>query len=100
MTNILDGVEPDCWRWMSGDKWVYGDARPVIGAHTASQMYSRETVERLLEAHRKQIAEEFAVAAWTVGMNEHNKALGMPCDAREVGSAVARELRRMAEGEK
>lgn len=37
--------------------------------------------------------EACAVAAWMAGMDEHTKARGMPCDAREIGSAGARAIR-------
>lgn len=37
--------------------------------------------------------EACAVSAWCSGMDTHNEAKGMPCDAREVGSAAARVIR-------
>lgn len=37
--------------------------------------------------------EACAVTAWMTGINEHNKSIGMPCDAREIGSACARNIR-------
>ncbi len=37
--------------------------------------------------------EACAVAAWMAGIDAHNKALGMPCDAREVGSSCAIAIR-------
>ena len=50
-----------------------------------------------LESFAKLVAAEereaCAVAAWMAGMDEHNKARGMPCDAREVGSAGAQAIR-------
>jgi hypothetical protein len=70
MTNILDTVEPD--------SIADGFDRDV-------PLYSRETVERLLAEHRKQVlleaAEEFGKRWTQAGM-------------------VQKELRRMAEGEK
>jgi hypothetical protein len=69
MTNILDTVEPDWW-----------------DEQGAGPFYSRETVESLLEAHRKQVlleaAEEFS--ALKAGYTEW----------------VSDELRRMAKGER
>lgn len=49
----------------------------------------RDVVRHLVSAER----EACAVAAWMAGMDVHTKALGMPCDAREVGSAGARAIR-------
>ena len=37
--------------------------------------------------------EACAVTAWSVGMDCHNKALGLPCDARNVGSLAAQAIR-------
>ena len=37
--------------------------------------------------------EACAATAWAIGMDEHNKALGLPVDAREVGSLAARAIR-------
>lgn len=43
--------------------------------------------------------EACAVAAWSAGMDTHNKANGFPaCDAREVGSLAARAIRMREEG--
>jgi hypothetical protein len=70
MTNILDTVEPD--------SIADGFDRDV-------PLYSRETVERLLEAHLKQVLLE--AAEWLDdGEFDHGYK--------------ANELRRMAEGEK
>ena len=41
----------------------------------------------------KQIRESCAVKAWSLGMDSYNKNRGLPCDAREVGSVIAREIR-------
>lgn len=79
----LDGFAPDCFQ----------------DFHLPA--FSRENVEYILQAHelriRKQVLLEAALTAWSIGMSEHNRAIGMPCDAREVGSAVAKELRRKAD---
>ena len=37
--------------------------------------------------------EACAVAAWSEGMDAHNAAIGIPCDAREVGSRCAAAIR-------
>ena len=44
-------------------------------------------------SERSKIIEEAAVAAWSAGMDAHNKALGLPTDAREVGSQAAQRIR-------
>ena len=44
----------------------------------------------LVAAHER---EACAVAAWSKGMDVHNAALSMPCDAREVGSKCAEAIR-------
>lgn len=41
----------------------------------------------------EQIRESCAVKAWMVGMDEHNRHRGLPCDARETGSRVATAIR-------
>lgn len=40
--------------------------------------------------------EACAIAAWVAGMDAHNKALGLPCDAREVGAAAASAIRMLS----
>lgn len=37
--------------------------------------------------------EACAVTAWFAGMDYHERALGLPCDAREVGSSCANAIR-------
>jgi hypothetical protein len=84
MTNILDTVEPVAWRAGDGfgDYFLSSDFGP---SPDWEQLYSRETVERLLEAHRKQVLLE--AAEWLDdGEFDHGYK--------------ANELRRMAEGEK
>ena len=49
----------------------------------------RDVVRRIVAANQ----ERCAVAAWNAGMDCHTKALGMPCDAREVGSSAAEAIR-------
>jgi hypothetical protein len=39
------------------------------------------------------IRESCAVKAWMAGMDEYNNHRGLPCDAREVGSVIARHIR-------
>jgi hypothetical protein len=83
MTNILDTVEPD--------SIADGFDRDV-------PLYSRETVERLLAEHRKQVLLEAAEVceppAYPNGISEYR---GGWADAHE---KLHKELRRMAEGEK
>jgi hypothetical protein len=68
-TDLLDGVEPDAW--ISEVRCIgpeYGKKRyarlpiqslqPLYYQHT--RLYSRETVEALLEANRKQVLQEAA----------------------------------------
>ena len=43
--------------------------------------------------------EACAATAWAIGMDEHYKALGLPVDAREVGSLAARVIRERSNGE-
>lgn len=49
----------------------------------------RDVVRRIVATHQ----ERCAVAAWSAGMDYHTKVLGIPCDAREVGSAAAKAIR-------
>ena len=51
--------------------------------------FALELATRAVEAER----EACAISAWMTGMDEHNKARGMPCDAREVGSSAAQAIR-------
>ena len=37
--------------------------------------------------------EACAITAWSAGMDAHNAARGIPCDAREVGSKAAQAIR-------
>jgi hypothetical protein len=62
MTNILDTVEPVAWRAGDGfgDYFLSSDFGP---SPDWEQLYSRETVERLLEAHRKQVLLEVIAKA-------------------------------------
>ena len=46
-----------------------------------------------LERFATMLREACAVAAWSAGMDYHSKMLGMPTDAREVGSAAAKAIR-------
>jgi hypothetical protein len=84
MSSLLDTVEPVAWRADDGfgDYFLSTDSGPPPDWE---QLYSRETVERLLAEHRKQVlleaAEEFGKRWTQAGM-------------------VQKELRRMAEGEK
>jgi hypothetical protein len=93
MTNILDTVEPDGFGadFPDGTEFpmlvrdmTYANALSRCGWNIR-RFYFRETVESLLEAHRKQVlleaAEEFGKRWTQAGM-------------------VQKELRRMAEGEK
>jgi hypothetical protein len=62
MTNILDTVEPVAWRAGDGfgDYFLSSDFGP---SPDWEQLYSRETVESLLEAHRKQVLLEVIAKA-------------------------------------
>jgi hypothetical protein len=73
MTNILDTVEPDAYRYNKGrglNKEPFGteysEAPPHQNPRLTEQcssvdpLYSRETVERLLSEHRKQVLLEAA----------------------------------------
>jgi hypothetical protein len=46
--------------------------------------------ERVAAAER----ERCAVVAWSAGMDRHTQVLGMPTDARDVGSACAAAIRK------
>jgi hypothetical protein len=103
MTNILDSVEPDCWvrpRWKGGlvatkkqNKFIFDYPH-----------YSRETVESMLEAHRKQVLLEAAERCKERSdryernaMNDTQKESHWV--VRAIGAEdCADELRRMAEG--
>lgn len=37
--------------------------------------------------------EACAITAWSAGMDAHNAARGLPCDARDVGSKAAKAIR-------
>lgn len=37
--------------------------------------------------------EACAITAWSAGMDAHNAARGLPCDARDVGSKAASAIR-------
>lgn len=37
--------------------------------------------------------ERCAITAWGMGMDAHNAARGLPCDAREIGSKAASAIR-------
>lgn len=95
MTNILDTVEPDAWMCKELDivgGLIVGFAiekvdlpeEAIPGTTEDYPLYSRETVESLLEAHRKQVLLE--AAEWFA----ESRSLVFP----------EYELRRMAEGER
>ena len=44
-------------------------------------------------AGQRAMQERAAVAAWSSGMDQHQKAIGIPLHAREVGSVCARVIR-------
>jgi len=44
-------------------------------------------------AGQRAMQERAAVAAWSSGMDQHPKAVGIPLDSREVGSACAKAIR-------
>jgi hypothetical protein len=43
--------------------------------------------------------EACAVAAWSAGMDVHNNAAGLPCDARETGAQCAAAIRARGKNE-
>lgn len=47
----------------------------------------------VVEQARREEREACAIAAWSAGMEYHNRVRGMPTDAREVGSAGAAAIR-------
>ena len=55
----------------------------------SSEQETRAHIERLIQECR----EACAIAAWSAGMDEHNRLMGMPSDAREVGSQCAKSIR-------
>jgi RNA binding exosome subunit len=69
MTNILDAVEPDAFLATSDDGECHLGFdkqdlyREVLRVYTMQPLYSRETVESLLEAHRKQVLLEVIAKA-------------------------------------
>ena len=77
MTNILDSVPSDITAYRDDES----NCIEFLGTGAAhgEKFYRKSKVESMLEAHRKQVLMDAA---------------------REVGSAVAKELRRMAEREK
>jgi nucleoside-diphosphate-sugar epimerase len=95
MTNILDTVEPDGYLGREIAEKLHARFNTVttITQHCAFHddvaIYSRETVDRLLAEHRKQVLLEAAEVC-----ADFYKATGF--DAK----TCADELRRMAEGEK
>ena len=44
-------------------------------------------------AGQRAMQDRAAVAAWSSGMDQHQKAVGIPLDSREVGSACAKAIR-------
>jgi len=52
------------------------------------------------ERERDEAYERAAVTAWHIGMDEHKRTLGLPADAREIGSRCAAAIRALAKGEK
>lgn len=59
------------------------------------------TIEQRLERFAALVAaaerEACAITAWSAGMDAHNAARGIPCDAREVGSKAAQAIRARSE---
>lgn len=61
-------------------------------AYEAAGIFSRfaATVAATAAATER---EACAITAWSVGMDAHNAARGIPCDARNVGSKAANAIR-------
>lgn len=105
MTNILDTVEPDAWMCKELDivgGLIVGFAiekvdlpeEAIPGTTEDYPLYSRETVESLLEAHRKQVLLEAAEVSRDAMHTTTRDGYNLAC------SDIRDELRRMAEGEK
>ena len=56
----------------------------------------RENVRNVVRCMMAVVQERCAFAAWAAGMDYHNKTLGMPADARDVGSAAADAIRNIS----
>lgn len=99
MTNILDNVEPTLWGHKAGETLIIAD-EPHAHLENAA-LYSRETVERLLAEHRKQVLLEAAEVA-----RSYDDRFGLTgeddyqCGRMRAAFDIAHELRRMAEGER
>jgi hypothetical protein len=93
--SLLDGVEPDAWAHPSGGyisrKYKSTFATGLEKETFSIPLYSRETVEALLEANRKQVlleaAEHCEKKADTHGWNYN-----LPSVGRELGADFRRIL--------
>lgn len=105
-TDLLDGVEPDAFGWEEygfmneystepdwNTRYEVFEPDANDGVRNIAKLYSRETVEALLETHRKQVlleaAEYCEKKADAHGWNYH-----LPSVGRELGG----DFRRMALG--
>lgn len=62
--------------------------------YVADDIYARDAQwAALLDAAAAQERERCAVAAWSAGMDAHNKVNGRPTDARNVGATCAAAIR-------
>jgi hypothetical protein len=66
---LSEKVEPIGFRWMSGDKWVYGDTKPVIGAHTAEPIYTLPPTAQQALRMAADVCEEWAKTAGEYGFD-------------------------------
>lgn len=61
---------------------------------SSSEMHQRlAEFKRLIDAAAAAEREACAITAWSAGMDAHNAARGLPCDARDIGSKAASAIR-------
>lgn len=84
------GTREDFEKWYSDE----GKSQRAIERH--GEGYKLAQANSAWETWKVAVSverEACAVAAWMAGMDAHSKSLGMPCDARGVGSAGANAIR-------
>ena len=78
------------------DAWERFAALVAAAEREACAKACDERAEAWRAAHlagQRAMQERAAVAAWSSGMDQHKKAVGIPLDSREVGSACASAIR-------
>lgn len=83
MTKILIGRE-DLIRM------AHEAEQPTENCWLAYEVQFLERFAALVAQHESEVC---AITAWSAGMDAHNAARGLPCDAREVGSKAAQAIR-------